>query len=177
MLKECAHDVIGDLVSEKEHLEEYMGCDKYGIVPFFHQIEDVVEELGRGRCGTVQKIRWQEKFAAKKEYMLDPSEGDRYFFDVFEHERDVLLALQPLWGKYVPAILFHNPWPSCPTLGLELGTPMPADWSEWSKEEKQQANDAVAAVEERGWIHRDVKGNNFIRLTDEKTKTTSIALI
>ena len=63
-----------------------MEQDKYGVVPYFTQLEDVVEVLGHGRCGEVKKIRWRGEFAALKEFQLDPFEHGRHGSEAFEHE-------------------------------------------------------------------------------------------
>lgn len=168
----------GELVDKQVASEECLSQDEYGVVvPYFHQIDDVVGVLGTGRCGEVKKIKWRNGFAAKKEYMLDPSEDGRYNVDVFEHERDMLFELKDLWGKYVPRLLFHKNWPKQPVLGLQVGNPMPHEWSEWSKEEVRQADEAIAAVKRAGWIHHDLEARNFVRLTNEGDGTTSIAVI
>lgn len=168
----------GELVDKQVASEECLSQDEHGVVvPYFHQIDGVVGVLGTGRCGEVKKIKWRNDFAAKKEYMLDPSEDGRYNVDVFEQERDILFELRDLWGKYVPRLLFHKNWPKQPVLGLQVGDPMPHEWSEWSKEEVRQADEAIAAVKRAGWIHHDLEARNFVRLTNEDNGTTSIAVI
>jgi hypothetical protein len=70
----------------------------------------------------VSKIQWGKGYAALKEFVIQPeSEDDRYFYDVYEYELKVLYNLRPLWGKYVPALLFHKPWATSPVIGLQLG--------------------------------------------------------
>jgi hypothetical protein len=92
-----------------------------GVIPYFDQIREPLEVLGHGRCGTVSKIKWGKGYAAfKKEFVIQPeSEDDRYFYDVYEYELKVLDNLRSLWGKYVPALLFHKPWATSPVIGLQ----------------------------------------------------------
>jgi hypothetical protein len=156
---------------------QFLARDKYAVVPYFFQINDVVGELGSGRCGVVQKIRWGSDFAAKKEYMLDPYDDHRDSQKVFMHELKVLYELRDLWGKYVPAVLFHKDGLGRQYLGLQVGDPMPSDWSDWSQAEKQQAQEAIAAVEGKGWHQGDLEARNFVRLISEDGKATSIAMI
>lgn len=89
----------------------------------------------------------------------------------------MLYELRDLWGKYVPAVLFHKDGLGRQYLGLQVGDPMPSDWSDWSQAEKQQAQEAIAAVEGKGWHQGDLKARNFVRLISEDGHATSIAMI
>jgi hypothetical protein len=147
----------------------FQGKDKYGVIPYFDQIEEVLGVLGHGRCGTVSKIKWGKGYAALKEFVMQPeSEDDRYFYDVYEHELKVLDNLRPLWGKYVPALLFHKPWPTSPVIGLQLGEPIDEDEIEdWPKEDQIKMEETIAKVRALGWEQEDHRGTNFVRLVDQ----------
>ena len=89
---------------------EYLGIDNDGIIiPYLYQLENIIKDLGYGRCGYVKKISWNGGTAAMKEYQLQHYEDDREPMDVYKHELEVLRSLKAVWGTYVPRLLFHNP--------------------------------------------------------------------
>ena len=145
--------------ADKKYLDE----DQNGvIIPYLCQLEGVeVECLGTGRCGTVKKIRWNGGFAAMKEYVLK-HEDERTPYDVYEHELKVFYRLQALWGKYVPRLLFHSPWSSCPSIGMEVGQPMDYDIEKWTEEDRQQMNHTIAKLKGEGFEQNDMRGTNFV---------------
>jgi hypothetical protein len=147
--------------ADKKYLDE----DQNGvIIPYLCQLEGVeVECLGTGRCGTVKKIRWNGGFAAMKEYVLK-HEDERTPCDVYEHELKVFYRLQALWGKYVPRLMFHSPWSSCPSIGMEVGQPMDYDIEKWTEEDRQQMNHTIAKLKGEGFEQNDMRGTNFVRL-------------
>jgi hypothetical protein len=146
----------------------FQGKDKYGVIPFFDQIGEPLEVLGHGRCGNVSKIKWGNGYAALKEFVIQPeSQEDRYFYEVYEYELKVLDNLRPLWGKYVPALLFHKPWATSPMIGLQLGEPIKKDYIEdWPEEDQLKVKETMAKVKELGWKQEDPRGTNFVSLVD-----------
>jgi hypothetical protein len=122
-----------------------------------------VEVLGRGRSGEVTKVVWNAQPVALKTFILQ-FDDNRSLESVYEHE----LEYQELWGKHVPELLFHKPWPTSPMIGLELGEPLPDDMSKLSDTDRQKANESVAKIRELGWHQNDVRGANFVRLKSNK---------
>jgi hypothetical protein len=151
-----------------EETDSCFGYDAFGMaIPWFDQIGDTLEVLGRGRSGEVTKVVWDAQPVALKTFILQ-FDDDRSLESVYEHELDVLWELQELWGKHVPELLFHKPWPTSPMIGLELGEPLPDDMSKWSDTDLQKANESVAKIRELGWHQNDVRGANFVRLEGNK---------
>jgi hypothetical protein len=136
-------------------------------IPWFDQIGDTLEVLGRGRSGEVTKVVWNAQPVALKTFILQ-FDDNRSLESVYEDELDVLWGLQELWGTHVPELLFHKPWPTSPMIGLELGEPLPDDMSKWSETDLQKANESVAKIRELGWHQNDVRGANFVRLKGNK---------
>jgi hypothetical protein len=147
----------------------FQGKDRYGVIPYFDQIGEPLEVLGHGRCGTVSKIKWGKGYAALKEFDIQPEcEDDRYFYDVYEYELKVLDNLRSLWGKYVPALLFHKPWATSPVIGLQLGEPIEEDYiGDWPEEDQVKVEETIAKVKALGWEQEDHRGTNFVRLVDQ----------
>ena len=143
-------------------------------IPYFYQIEDVVGVLGNGRCGSVQKIRWANGYAALKGYLNINYEDGRYFYDVYEKELSILLELHDLWGVHVPALLFHKPWDTNPCIGLQLGEPIES-FDNWSEEDQKLLQETVNKVREYGYYQSDFRACNFVRL--ESNGVRSIAMI
>ena len=146
---------------------KYLDQDQYKvIVPYLCQLDEraELESLGYGRCGTVKKIRWNGDFAAMKEYVLQHEDDERIPSDVYEHELKVFYRLKALWGTYVPRLLFHNPWSSCPSIGMEVGEPMDDDIEKWAEEDRERLNDTIAKIKEEGFEQNDMRGTNFVRL-------------
>ena len=145
---------------------KYLDEDQNGvIIPYLCQLEGVEAEcLGEGRCGTVKKIKWNGGFAAMKEYDLQHEEDERIPFDVYEHELEVFYSLKELWGEYVPRLLFHSPWSSCPSIGMEVGQPMAYDIDEWTEKDRQHMNETIAKLDGEGFKQNDMRGSNFVRL-------------
>ena len=114
-----------------------------------------MESLGHGRCGTVKKIRWNDGFAAMKEYMLQHEDDPRIPSDVYEHELKVFYCLKSLWGQYEPRLLFHNPWSCCPSIGMEVGVPMDYDFEKWAEADKHKLKDTIAKIKEEGFEFND----------------------
>lgn len=52
-------------------------------------------------------------------------------YSVFEREQNIYYCLKPLWGTHVPALVFHNPWWSCPSLDTAAGQPVYEDIEQW----------------------------------------------
>jgi hypothetical protein len=136
-------------------------------IPWFDQIGDTLEVLGRGRSGEVTKVVWNAQLVALKTFILQ-FDDNRSLESVYEDELDVLWELQELWGKHVPELLFYKPWPTSPMIGLELGEPLPDDMSKWSDTDLQKANESVEKIRELGWHQNDVRGANFVRLKGNK---------
>lgn len=135
------------------------------IIPYLCQLEGAeVGPLGDGRCGTVKKIRWNGGFAAMKEYVFQHEDDERIPSDVYEHELKVFYRLKALWGTYVPRLLFHNPWSSCPSIGMEVGQPMAYDIEKWTEEDRQQLNNTIDKIKKEGFKQNDLRGANFVRL-------------
>ena len=146
---------------------KYFDQDQYGvIIPYLCQLEGAeVESLGVGRCGTVKKIRWNDGFAAMKEYVLLQHEDDKRIpYDVYEHELKVLYRLKSLWGQYLPHLLFHNPWSCRPSIGMEVGQRMDYDIEKWAEADKEEMRKTIAKIEEKGFKQTDCRGANFVRL-------------
>eukprot|EP00554_Chaetoceros_debilis_P014918 CAMPEP_0194127412 /NCGR_PEP_ID=MMETSP0150-20130528/60505_1 /TAXON_ID=122233 /ORGANISM="Chaetoceros debilis, Strain MM31A-1" /LENGTH=584 /DNA_ID=CAMNT_0038821333 /DNA_START=111 /DNA_END=1866 /DNA_ORIENTATION=+ len=145
---------------------KYLDQDQYGvIVPYLCQLEGAeLESLGDGRCGTVKKIRWNGSVAAMKEYVFQHEDDERVPSDVYEHEIKVFYRLEALWGRYVPPLLFRNPWSCRPSIGMEVGQPMASDIDKWADEDKVKMNETIAAIENKGFRQNDLRGSNFVRL-------------
>ena len=145
---------------------KYLDQDQDGvIIPYLHQLKEVeVESLGNGRCGTVKKIRWNNGFAAMKEYVLDQEDDNILPCDVYEHELKVFYRLKSLWGQYVPRLLFHTSWSCCPSIGMEVGQPMDHDFNKWTEEDKDKMRKTIAKIEEKGLTQDDCRASNFVRL-------------
>ena len=144
---------------------KYLDQDQYGvIIPYLCQLDGAeVKCLGEGRCGAVKKIRWNGGFAAMKEYVLQ-YDDERIPSDVYDHELEVFYRLKPLWGRYIPRLLFHNPWSSRPSIGMELGQPMDDDIEEWTQVDRQKLKETIAKIKEEGLKQNDLRGANFVRL-------------
>ena len=147
-------------------MKKYLDQDQDGvIIPYLCQLEGAeVESLGVGRCGTVKKIRWNDGFAAMKEYVLQHEDDPRIPSDVYEHELKVFYRLKSLWGQYVPRLLFHNPWSCRPSIGLEVGQPMDYDFEKWVEADKENMRETIAKIEEKGFKQDDCRAANFVRL-------------
>jgi hypothetical protein len=153
---------------DEEETDSCFGYDEFGMeIPWFDQIGDTLEVLGCGRSGEVTKVVWNAQAVALKTFVLQ-FDDSRSLESVYEHELNVLQELRELWGKHVPALLFHKPWPTSPMIGLELGEPLPDDMSTWSDADRQKANDSVQKIRELGWYQDDVRGANFVRLQGNK---------
>ena len=153
---------------------KYLDQDQDGvIIPYLHQLEGVdVENLGNGRCGTVKKIRWNNGFAAMKEFDLQQADNNLIPYDVYKHELKVFYRLKSLWGQFVPRLLFHNSWSCRPSIGMEVGQPMDDDFDKWTEEDKEKMRQTIAKIEEKGFRQDDCRTSNFVRL-----KNGSIAMI
>ncbi len=135
------------------------------IIPYLCQLEGVeVGSRGKGSRGTVKKIRWNGGFDAMKEYVLQHQGDERIPSDVDEHEVKVFYRLKALWGTFVPRLLFHNPWNSCPLIGMEVVEPMDYDIENWAEEDRERLKDTIAKIKEEGFEQNDMKGTNFVRL-------------
>ena len=152
---------------------KYIDKDEDGVItPYLSQIRAEVEILGVGRCGTVKKIRWNGGFSAMKEYL--PFQNDELFYleeederspsDVYEHELKVFYRLEALWGRYVPRLLFRNPWNCRPSIGMEVGQPMDNDIDKWADEDKEKMRKTIAEIRNKGFKQNDLRGDNFVRL-------------
>uniref|UniRef100_A0A7S3VD87 Uncharacterized protein n=3 Tax=Chaetoceros debilis TaxID=122233 RepID=A0A7S3VD87_9STRA len=137
---------------------KYLDQDQYGvIVPYLCQLEGAeLESLGDGRCGTVKKISWNGSVAAMKEYVFQHEDDERVPSDVYEHEIKVFYRLEALWGRYVPPLLFRNPWSCRPSIGMEVGQPMSSDIDKWADEDKVKMNETIAAIENKGFRDRTI---------------------
>ena len=168
------------MLSTGEHLAE----DQHGVIPYLHQIEtdSKTKVLGNGRNGVVHEIGFKTKNktmkVAKKVYrVVDddnyeiPSSHERY-----EHELKVLYECKELQGKYIPKLIFHNPWPSCPSVGLQLGEPVMEDvyewdhFDEWKSEDIQKKDETINELKKLGWEQKDMRGWNFVRLKGDDEK-------
>eukprot|EP00978_Attheya_sp_CCMP212_P011268 scaffold27683_cov59-Attheya_sp.AAC.4 len=61
-------------------------------IPWFDQIGDTLEDLGRGRSGEVTKVVWNAQHVALKTFILQ-FDDNRSLESVYEHELDVLWEL------------------------------------------------------------------------------------
>jgi hypothetical protein len=155
---------ISTAVSADES-EEPMGTDKYGVIPWFDQIDDTnAQVLGKGRASKVTKVQWNGQDVALKTFILRPDD-ERTLGHVYKHELDVVFSLKPLWGTHVPALLFHKPWQTSPIIGLQLGGQLDDDMSKWSEDDRKSAEATMDEVRKLGWEQEDVRGATFIRLT------------
>jgi hypothetical protein len=162
--RDCEVAMISTAVSVDES-DEPMGTDEYGVIPWFEQIDETNSKvLGVGRAGKVTKVQWNGQDVALKTFSLQ-HDDERSLHDVYKHELDVVCLLRPLWGKYVPTLLFHKPWQTSPMIGLQLGEQLEDDMSNWSKEDYKSAEATMEEVKKLGWEQDDVRGANFIRLT------------
>ena len=160
----CELTVVPSVSFDNEETASCFGYDKFGMaIPWFDQIGDTLEVLGRGRTGKVTKVVWNSQHIALKTFILQ-FDDSRSLESVYQHELDVLWSLRELWGKHVPALLFHKPWPTSPMIGLELGEPLADDMSEWPDVDLQKANETMKKIRELGWHQKDVRGANFVRL-------------
>jgi hypothetical protein len=161
---DCEVAMISTAVSVDES-DEPMGTDEYGVIPWFEQIDETNSQvLGIGRSSKVTKVQWKGQDVALKTFSLQ-HDDERSLHDVYKHELDVVCSLRPLWGKYVPTLLFHKPWQTSPMIGLQLGEQLEDDMSKWTEEDYKSAEATMEEVEKLGWEQEDVRGANFIRLT------------
>ena len=147
------------------------------VVPWLDQIGPSLSVLGMGRSGEVTVREWNNQRVAVKVFCLRGADEDRIVDDVYMHELEVLTSLQSLWGKFVPRLLFQQPWKTSPMIGMQLGEPLPDDFDEWSEEDIKLRDMAVEAVEELGWEQRDFRGANFVRLVNGSDEPPSIAMV
>ena len=145
-------------------MKKYLDQDQDGvIIPYLCQLEGAeVESLGYGRCGTVKKIRWNDGFAAMKEYVLQHEDDPRIPSDVYEHELKVFYRLESLWGRFVPRLLFRNSWSCRPSIGMEVGQPMDNDIDNWADEDKEKMRKTIAEIKNKGFKQDDLRGANFV---------------
>ena len=143
--------------------------DRYGvIIPYLCQLDGVeVECLGDGRCGNVEKIRWNGGFAAMKEYVIQDEDEKLVPSHVYEHELKVFYRLEALWDRYVPRLLFYNPWSCRPSIGMEVGQPMDDDIEKWADKDKEKMRKTIAEIRKEGFKQNDLRGANFVRLDNE----------
>jgi hypothetical protein len=106
-----------------------------------------------------------------KLYQGDPdNEDEEDWYGIFERERERFLDLKTLWGTHVPALLFHNPWWTCPSLGMQLGQPVYHnvekwdDIGQWDEADIILMKKTLSEVRKLGWIQEDLRGLNFVRL-------------
>jgi hypothetical protein len=164
----CASTATPTVSFDKDETYSCFGYDEFGMqIPWFDQIGDTLEVLGQGRSGKVTKVVWNAQPVALKTFILQ-SDDSRSLESVYEHELEVLWELRELWGKHVPKLLFHKPWPTSPMIGLELGEPFPDDMSTWSDTDREKAKESVQKIKELGWYQEDVRGLNFVRLRGNK---------
>ena len=138
--------------------------DKHGVVvPWLHQIGKSLKLLAKGRSGIVTKNMWAGQGVAVKRF-VSQEDDDRSFFDVYKHECKVLVKLRSLWGEHIPRLIFRQPWRTSPMIGLQLGEQLNDDMSAWDPVDLEKANETIAKVAALGWVQRDMRGSNFVRL-------------
>ena len=154
---------------DKAHRMLCLDIDMSGVItPYICYLEDVVETLGNGRCGEVKKIKWRGGYAALKRFELIDPDDDRCPLDVCEREVKIYYALESLWGKHVPRLLFKCPWSWYPAIGVEVGEPMPDDYDEWSAADLEKKRKTDEAIKGFGYVQMDDRGSNYVRLAGEK---------
>ena len=73
--------------------------------------------------------------------------------------------MQELQGSgCVPKFYFRCPWPLRPTIGMELGTPMPNYFERWSEKDLADREELKNKVQRMGYVQGDDRGSNYIRL-------------
>lgn len=153
---------------DEEDMDSCFGYDEFGMaIPWFDQIGDPLDVLGKGRSGDVRKVVWKGQDVALKTFALQ-FDDCRSLESVYQHELEVLRRLKDLWGEHVPRLLFHKPWPTSPMIGLELGDRLPDDMSTWCEADLQKANETVSKIKALGLHQTDFRGSNFIRLRGNK---------
>jgi hypothetical protein len=167
--RQSGEAVVASVSFDNDEDEICFGYDDFDIaIPWFDQIGDTLEVLGRGRSGKVTKVVWDSREVALKTFILK-RDDKRDLQGVYEHELDVLRSLKKLWGTHVPAMMFHKPWATSPMIGLELGEQLADDMTEWSEEDLHKADTTIAKIRELGWCQKDTRGANFVRIRGEKT--------
>lgn len=172
----CESSVTPSVSFDNEETPSCFGYDTFGMaIPWFDQIGDTLEVLGRGRTGNVTKVVWNSRHIALKTFVLQ-FDDSRSLQSVYQHELDVLWSLRELWGMHVPTLLFHKPWPTSPLIGLELGEPLEDNMSDWPEKDRQEARETMEKIRELGWYQQDVRGANFVRLKglDQKDRIAMI---
>ena len=160
-----------DMTDEEQDVFQEMIMGKSDDIPLLSQIKPQ-EVLGHGRCGNVTKVKYQGQLCAMKEFVLD-DDDERDPFEVYEKELKIMQELQ----GYVPKLHFRCPWPLRPTIGMELGEPMPDDFDKWSDEQLEELDLLKEDVRKRGYVQGDDKGRNYIRLTGRKDTKPQIVMI
>ncbi len=112
--------------------------------------------LGIGRHGSVRAVVIRGQRVALKEF------ADQKAFD---KEVCVYEQLKPLQGRVIPRLLFvgRTEGYEC-VLGLELGAPLPDDFSQWTEQQLRERDEAVLALRRAGYEQEDFEGRNFVVL-------------
>ena len=90
-----------------------------------------------------------------KQYDFQHEDDERIASDVHEHHLKVFYGLKSLWGRYIRRLLFHSPWSSCPSIGIEVGQPMDLDDEKWAEADKHKLKDTIAKIKEEGFEFND----------------------
>ena len=143
-------------------------------VPLHRIAIDRAVTLGSGRCGDVLRAVFQGQQFALKQFDLDtPNARSR-----FEHEVATYGSLAHLQGKYVPRAAFWSTSVSGAVLflGLQLGVPMPDDFSMWSAEQLKGRDETIAALKSAGYVQTDIEARNFVLLKGDDGVTRVAAV-
>jgi hypothetical protein len=134
-------------------------------------IDDVgiIGSLGYGRNGVVFLANWHGQKVALKQ--IDVGKDG---FEYFDKEVEGYLALEAVWGRLVPTLLFvSDSWAGwIKFIGLQLGRdPLPGD------DISEQINVLSTLENDYGFRHDDTDNGNMIFIFDEKTNTERLVAI
>ena len=131
-------------------------CSKRAVVVTTSQLDWKCPVLGTGRHGAVRAVDVCGQRVALKEFV------DR---QAFEKEVRAYEVLKPLQGKVIPRLLFVGRTEGYErVLGLELGKPLPDDFSLWTEQQLRERDAAVLALRRAGFEQEDFEGRNFVVL-------------
>ena len=126
------------------------------VVVTMSQLDWKCPVLGTGRHGAVRAVDVRGQRVALKEFV------DR---QAFEKEVRAYEVLKPLQGKVIPRLLFVGRTEGYErVLGLELGKPLPDDFSQWTEQQLRERDAAVLALRRAGFEQEDFEGRNFVVL-------------
>ncbi len=87
----------------------------------------------------------------------------------YEHEQlELFDGLRHLWGTYVPALIFHNPWHHRISIEMQLGCPVYDNIEEresiklWEEKDKKLLKSTKDALKKQAFDQEDERGLNYV---------------